>query len=162
MVDVGDMMGSLDPSMVVVTACDGRERDGCLVGFSTQCSIDPARYLVCLSKANRTYELARSSSCLVVHVLRDDPRDRALAEHFGGRTEHDHADKLADVDWRPGPDGAPVLADCDWFAGRVIACHDLGDHVGFVLDVSDADGDGVDEPPLRFRAVQHVDAGNPA
>ena len=53
---------TLDTPMVIVTARAGDEIDGCLVGFSTQCSIDPAHYLVCLSTNNRTYEIARSAS----------------------------------------------------------------------------------------------------
>ena len=56
-----DLTGELDFSMLVVTAFDGRERAGCLVGFSTQCSIDPPRYLVCISTANHTARVAAGS-----------------------------------------------------------------------------------------------------
>jgi flavin reductase (DIM6/NTAB) family NADH-FMN oxidoreductase RutF len=41
------IMGSLDYPMLVVTAAAAGERAGCLVGFATQASIDPARFLVC-------------------------------------------------------------------------------------------------------------------
>src|SRR5262249_20886024 len=55
-----ELMTSVDYPMLVVTvrAANG-DQDGCLVGFATQCSIDPAHYLVLLSKQNRTYELAQ-------------------------------------------------------------------------------------------------------
>ena len=51
---------SLDGPMAIVTAFDGRERSGCLVGFHTQCSIAPSRWIVCISKKNHTYGIAPS------------------------------------------------------------------------------------------------------
>ena len=72
-------------------------------GFSTQCSIDPLRYLVGLSVTNRTYELAMRASTLVVHVLHDTPSDRALASWFGEHTARD-TDKFRPVRLDdPGP-----------------------------------------------------------
>jgi flavin reductase (DIM6/NTAB) family NADH-FMN oxidoreductase RutF len=151
---------TIDTPMFVVTASDGRERDGCLVGFATQCSIHPPRYLVCLSVKNRTTRIARDSRTLVVHVLREHQRD--VARLFGGETGDD-VDKLAEVDWHAGPDGVPVLDGCDWFAGRVRARHDdLGDHEGFVIDVVDARFDAPAHAQLGFQAVRGMDPGHPA
>ncbi|MDH6565840.1 flavin reductase (DIM6/NTAB) family NADH-FMN oxidoreductase RutF [Streptomyces sp. SAI-117] len=82
----------LDPDMCVVTAAAGGERAGCLVGFASQCSMEPVRYVVWLSKANRTYRVARTASRLAVHLLTRE--QRALAELFGGRTG-DRTDKFA-------------------------------------------------------------------
>src|SRR4051794_28934179 len=103
--------------MFVVTAFDGQERDGCLVGFATQCSIHPPRFLVCLSNKNRTTRIAVKSRRLVVHSLRAD--QHAFAELFGGETG-DEVDKLAQVAWHEGADGVPVVAGCDWFSGPVL------------------------------------------
>ncbi len=112
------IVAGIDSPMFVVTAFDGRERDGCLVGFATQCSIDPPRFLVCLSVKNRTTRIARNASVLAVHVLRDD--QHAVAELFGGNTEDDATiDKFASIGWHDGPHSVPVLEGCDWFAGRV-------------------------------------------
>ncbi|WP_206328591.1 flavin reductase, partial [Streptomyces sp. Tu 4128] len=72
----------LDPDMCVVTAAAGGERAGCLVGFSSQCSIDPIRYVVWLSEVNRTYRVASSADVLAVHLLARD--QRGTAELFGG------------------------------------------------------------------------------
>lgn len=126
------LAGSLDYSLFVVTACEGTRREGCLIGFQTQCSFDPARFLACLSKENRTYRMALRVDALAVHVV---PRSRrALAELFGGLTGDD-VDKFARCAWHPGPRGLPILDDCpSWFAGEIRARHDLGDHVGFLLD----------------------------
>jgi len=148
--------------LVIVTARDGEAADGCLVGFSTQCSIDPVRYLVCLSNANRTYDLARRAPVLIVHTLRDAVLDRALARLFGGETEFE-VDKLSQCQWDEGPGGAPVLRGLDWFAGRVLDQVDLGDHTGFMLAV-EASGSAarVDEAPLTYIEMRDLEAGNPA
>ena len=85
-----------------------------------------------LSKENHTYEVARRSDLLVVHVLR--PSDRELARHFGEQTG-DSTDKFREVDWSPGPGRVPVLAGVDWFAGRIQQRFDCGDHVAHLLAV---------------------------
>jgi flavin reductase (DIM6/NTAB) family NADH-FMN oxidoreductase RutF len=154
--------GTIDYPMYVVTAAAGGERAGCLVGFTTQCSIDPARFLVCLSKANYTYRVAQRASVLAVHLLARD--DEALAELFGSETG-DEVDKFARCAWSPGPEGTPVLDDAvAWFAGRVVERIDLGDHVGHVLAPLPGEG-GVREDErdyYSFRQGRRMEPGHPA
>src|SRR5262249_1480287 len=88
---------------------------GCVVGFHTQCSIEPQRYAVWLSKANLTYRVALFATHLAVHVLPAD--DRSLLQLFGG-TSGDHTEKFALCDWFPGPGGVPLWAGCP--AGVVV------------------------------------------
>ena len=152
---------AVDPPMVVVTARADDEMDGCLVGFSTQCSIDPTRYLVCLSKANRTYEIACEATNLVVHLLPDNAIGLWLARIFGELTA-DAADKLSMCAWGPGPNGVPVIASCDWFGGAILDRVDLGDHVGFVLDVDAGNATRVTDAYLGYSSVRSLEAGNPA
>jgi flavin reductase (DIM6/NTAB) family NADH-FMN oxidoreductase RutF len=126
------IVGRLDYPMFVVTALVGEERAGCLVGFATQCSIDPARFLVCMSDKNRTTRLLEHGDAMVVHLA---PEDAAhIVELFGGETGDD-TDKFARADWKPGPEGLPLLADCpSWFAGRIVERLPLGDHIGHILE----------------------------
>jgi flavin reductase (DIM6/NTAB) family NADH-FMN oxidoreductase RutF len=146
--------------MFIVTAVDGDgERAGCLVGFATQCSIDPPRFLTCISRANRTFEVATRAEIVVVHFL--GRAQIALAELFGSQTG-DEVDKFQLCEWQPGPGGAPVLSGVPgWFAGRVLARHDLGDHVGLWLEPVEAHDNG---GPLDvgYQAVKGVDPGHPA
>ena len=122
----------LDPPMYVVTADDGSDRSGCLVGFATQCSIRPPHFLVCLSVLNHTERVARRANALAVHLL--GTSDHGLAKHFGGLTG-DETDKFAGVAWHHGVLGAPVLDDVPAaFEGLVLERRVLGDHVGYVLD----------------------------
>ena len=148
----------LDYPMFVVSAAADGEVDACLVGFTTQCSIEPSRFAVFLSKANRTYEIARTARTLIVHRVRAEQLD--VAEHFGGSSEHDDAGKLAEWKWSAGPDGAPVIADCDWFAGRIEAQFDVGDHVAFVL--APFGGHCGRGRQLGFQAARDIEAGRPA
>jgi flavin reductase (DIM6/NTAB) family NADH-FMN oxidoreductase RutF len=152
---------TIDTPMVIVTTRAGDEMDGCLVGFSTQCSIHPTHYLVCLSKKNRTYEIARHASTLVVHMLHKGEHDRSLAELFGEQTARD-SDKLAQCKWNPGPDGVPVLESCDCFGVPIIRHTDLGDHVGFVIDVQFGRAERTDQPYLGLAEVRELNPGNPA
>src|SRR5688500_14810059 len=115
---VHELVSTIDYPMYIVTAAAGGERAGWLVGFTTQCSIDPPRFLVCLSDKNRTFRVARRAEVLVVHLVPET--EDALARLFGSETGDD-VDKFARCEWTPGPHGAPVLAACrNWFAGRVL------------------------------------------
>ncbi|WP_432027611.1 flavin reductase family protein [Streptomyces sp. 1222.5] len=151
-------LARLNPDMCVVTAAADGERAGCLVGFASQCSIDPPRFAVWLSKVNHTYHVARAAQHLAVHLLTRDQRD--LAELLGGETG-DEIDKFAQLDWWEGPGGAAVLADAAaWFVGTILHRTDGGDHVGFVLDPVRWGG-GRDGPLLKLSHVSGIDAGHP-
>jgi len=153
-------MAALDPPVLIVTAEAGGERAGCLVGFATQSSIRPPRFLVCISRVNRTYRVAVRAQALIVHLV---PQAAAgLAELFGG-SSGDEVDKFAAVPWRRGPRGAPLLTELgSWFAGTVLDRVGLGDHVGFLLEpVAGAVRDG-DGPLLRLRDAHRIAPGHPA
>ena len=154
-----DLMADTDPPMLLVTTAAGDERAGCLVGFATHCSIDPPRFLVCLSKRNRTYRVARRAKALAVHALPQDAGD--LAELFGGQTGDD-VDKFARCDWRPGPEGVPLVERCgNRFAGAIESRHDVGDHVAFLLSPLEASRRGA-ITPLRFRHTRRIEPGHEA
>jgi flavin reductase (DIM6/NTAB) family NADH-FMN oxidoreductase RutF len=155
------LVGGLDYPMYVVTAAAGDRRSGCLVGFGTQCSIEPPRYWVCLSKTNRTYQVAKEAVALGVHVL--GPEDGELARLFGEETGDD-VDKFERSRWERAPDGVtPVLTSCQrWFVGRVVGRVDVGDHVSFLLHplwASAGDGAG---PALGFQDTKGLDPGHEA
>jgi flavin reductase (DIM6/NTAB) family NADH-FMN oxidoreductase RutF len=150
--------GSDYPMFIVTAAADGR-RSGCLVGFATQASIDPARLLVMISKVNHTFEVAERASSLVVHFLHENNVD--LARLFGEQTG-DEVDKFENCEWKRGPDGTPVLLGVrGWVAGGILARLDAGDHVAHVISVTDA---ALDQPgrQLGFQAIRGMHPGHPA
>lgn len=64
-----DLVAALDYPMFVVTVHAEDELSGCLGGFASQTSIDPSRFLVGLSKRNRTFRIAADATHLAVHVF---------------------------------------------------------------------------------------------
>ncbi|MCH5677469.1 flavin reductase family protein [Streptomyces gilvus] len=159
MTDIDTFTDRLNPDMCVVTASAGGRRAGCLVGFFSQCSIQPARFAVWISKANHTYDVARRADCLAVHLLTRE--QHAQAELFGGRTGG-RTDKFARTPWTEGYGGSAILDDvAAWFVGTVESHIDGGDHVGFVLAPVQWGG-GTDGPLLRLRDALDIDPGHPA
>ncbi|HEX8074067.1 MAG TPA: flavin reductase family protein [Thermoleophilaceae bacterium] len=154
------LVGSLDYPMFIATTRGAGERAGCLVGFATQCSIDPPRFLVCVSDKNRTYRVIESGAeAMVVHVAPRDAHD--LVELFGGDTG-DEEDKFEHCEWRDGPEGVPVLSACpSWFAGWLVDRVRLGDHVGYVLEPFDGAADP-DLRPYPFARAKRIEPGHEA
>ena len=152
------IISGLEYPMIVATVTADGERAGCLVGFSTQCSIDPARYAVFISKQNHTFRVATRAEMLVVHILRRG--DKQLARIFGEETG-DAVSKFEQCSWHAGPGGAPVLDSCDWFAGRILERVDAGDHVLHILDITDEGrATRTDQGVLGFQDVRDLEAGH--
>ncbi|MFL0174805.1 flavin reductase family protein [Mycobacterium sp. SMC-21] len=155
-----DFVDLLDYPMFVVTVQAGGQTAGCLVGFATQASIDPPRFLVGLSTANHTTSIARTATHLAVHLL---PRDELkLAELFGGETG-DAVDKFERCAWHVGPEGSAVLDSAlAWFVGEIIARFDMGDHVGHLLAPVAGGDSGTGGKPVFFDDVKDLSPGHGA
>jgi flavin reductase (DIM6/NTAB) family NADH-FMN oxidoreductase RutF len=155
-----DLVTLLDYPMYVVTAASGDEVSGCLVGFASQTSIKPPRFLVGLSKNNRTFRVARHATHLGVHLVASE--HLALAELFGGRTGDD-VDKFAQCDWFKGPYDVPILSDAaGWFVGSVCDRFVLGDHVGHLLEPVAGQPPGDLERWVTFADVRDLEPGHKA
>jgi flavin reductase (DIM6/NTAB) family NADH-FMN oxidoreductase RutF len=157
--DFNELVGDLDYPMFIVTTRAEGEMAGCLIGFATQCSIDPPRFLVCLSNKNRTFRVALGADALAVHFVPSSAEH--LVELFGGESG-DETDKFARCEWRQGPAGLPILNECDnWFAGRILDRHELGDHFGFLLEPIDFhNGTPLDE--FTFHRARRIEPGHEA
>ena len=154
--DAQRLLAHLDYPMFIVTARDGRELAGCLIGFATQTSIHPPRMLVCLSRENRTIRVARRSPALAVHLVPADRLD--LAELFGGETGDD-VDKFLLCAWDEGPQGLPIIRGCPgWLVGEVLERHEMGDHVGHLLDP--VDGSMTGDEGLSFHRARVIEPGH--
>jgi flavin reductase (DIM6/NTAB) family NADH-FMN oxidoreductase RutF len=154
------LVSHLDNPMFIVTAVSERGRAGCLVDFATQCSIDPPRWYVGISKLNRTFGIAVGAEVVVVHAL--VPENLRLARLFGEETGDD-IDKFSRAEWHTGPDGrSAVLTECPrWFAGEVVDRYDPGDHLGLLLApfAAECRDSG---PQLGFQGVRDLNPGHPA
>lgn len=149
--EFGELASHLDYPMFIVTAAAGDERSGCLVGFATQCTIEPPRFVVFISDKNHTYRVARNATHLGVHLVPEDGEE--LARLFGEESGDD-VDKFSRCQWRPGHADVPVLTRCgDRFVARIVDRFDAGDHGGFIVEPVEVWADGRGFFPFR-RAVE--------
>jgi flavin reductase (DIM6/NTAB) family NADH-FMN oxidoreductase RutF len=155
-----ELVSASDPSMVIVTTVADGHRSGCLVGFHTQCSIDPHRYAVWLSELNHTCRVGAAAEHFAVHWVPADRHD--LAALFGGTTG-DEVDKFARCDWTEGLGGVPLLDACpDRFIGRRVAWLDVdADHRCAILEPVAVERSGTTSEPLRLGDTSDIDAGHP-
>ena len=156
--DFAELIASLDPAMAVVTTMSDRERAGCLIGFHAQSSIDPARYVVWLSKANHTFRVGLHARYFAVHFLGE--ADIEVARLFGTQSGDD-VDKFACCSWEPGPEGLPLLADCPhrFTATRIALLDEGGDHVCFVLQPLEV-APAAPFQPLRLSGTTNLTPGH--
>jgi flavin reductase (DIM6/NTAB) family NADH-FMN oxidoreductase RutF len=157
--DADAFVDGLNYSMLLVTVRDGDTRSGCLIGFSTQTSINPFRYLVCLSRKNATTRVAMEANHLAVHQIGEDQVE--LSKLFGEQTG-DEIDKFAHCDWVDGPAGVPLLTGCPaWLVGRIEARFILGDHQGMLL-APVAAGREREARSITFATLPPMDPGHGA
>jgi flavin reductase (DIM6/NTAB) family NADH-FMN oxidoreductase RutF len=150
------LVATLDYPLYVVTTAARDGPTGCLIGFATQCSIHPPRFLACISKKNHTLLPATEASFVAVHIVEE--KDKQIAELFGGETG-DEVDKFARVSWHSAH-GAPILDACArWFVGSVLRQIDLGDHVGFLLEPVETRQDAPAEQ-LTFQRARDIEPGH--
>ncbi|MCV7381676.1 flavin reductase [Mycobacterium alsense] len=147
------------PMYVVTTRADGVSA-GCLVGFATQTSIHPPRFMVGLSTKNHTFRVASGASHLAVHLFDREHLD--VAELFGTQTG-DTVDKFGRCSWRPGPAQLPILEDAAaWFVGKIVDRFSLGDHVGHLLEPVDGRPPQDLERWVSFGDVRDLQPGHEA
>ena len=152
------LVAAFDYPMFVLTAQVDGEHAGCLVGFATQCSIDPPRFAIWVSDKNHTFAVATKADHVGVHLV-----DHELAELFGTATG-DEVDKFARCHWHEGPYGVPVLDGATGgFIGRVLdEIPVAGDHLGLLLEP--VDSWLADDPShhVQFQDVKDLDPGHEA
>jgi len=153
---IDDLVAAADQALVVFTTAAGDQRSGCLVGFHTQCSIEPFQYAVWISKANRTYRLVPFASHFAVHFLR--PGDEQVAELFGAETGDD-IDKFARCSWTEAAGGVPLLAGMPAavFERRSLF-EEEGDHICIVGEPVRVEPQ--DFTPMRLSAAEHLEPGH--
>ncbi len=151
---------TVDYPLVVYTAItDTGEMSGCLVGFTTQCSIQPPRFLICLSKLNHSYFVSERAHAMAIHLLGRDQGD--VADLFGSTTG-DRLDKFERCQWHPGPSGAPILDRCAaWLEGREIDRWSVGDHEALLMHPRSG-GRGQGPGLLTLRTAPDIHPGHPA
>ena len=144
-----DTLGQFATGVVIATGC----LEGTPAGFAAQSfaslSLDPPLVALCPSKSSASWPRLRASGHFCINILSDGQQD--ISDLFA----QTGIDKFADLAWRPGQTGSPVLAgvlayiDCE-----LAEEHDAGDHtiaIGRVRDLGMLDGQG--SPLLYWRGA---------
>jgi flavin reductase (DIM6/NTAB) family NADH-FMN oxidoreductase RutF len=142
---------------VAVTTCRGRERNGLIVNSALRASLSPEklRLSIIVHKFNHSHDMIFESGVFTAHIL--DAQQMDLVVRLGCASGRD-LDKLADVSYRPGETGAPILDDCHaYFECRVVNAMDTGPSTIYLGAVETAGGEGRGE----VMTSQHVRAGLP-
>lgn len=148
-------------AVLIVTAAAPSGPVGCLVGFATQCSIEPRHFLVCLSKANHTWHALAASTPVRLGVHLVPAEAESLARRFAGETGDD-VDKFTGLAWTPGRGGVPLLDECpDRFVGVEVDRMDVGDHVAVVCAIESVEA-GAPRDVVMVGDLADVTPGNPA
>lgn len=143
----------LTQGVYVIGVADGATVNAFTAAWVMQVSFDPVLVALSINPHNASYAVLTRGRCFSVNVLGKHQLD--LAARFGRPST---ADKLADVDWSPGPTGAPLLSGAlAWLDCRVGDRHPAGDHelvVGRVVDghLMDAAAE-----PLTYRDTGTLD-----
>lgn len=123
-----DSLAQFATGVAVICA---RGPDDRFVGFTANSfnsvSLDPPLVVWSLNRRARSLAAFESSERYAINVLAHDQVD--LARRFS----RPHADRFADVGYRLGAAGAPLITGCvAWFECRHHVWHRAGDHVLFI------------------------------
>jgi flavin reductase (DIM6/NTAB) family NADH-FMN oxidoreductase RutF len=125
----------LDRELWLVTAQAGGRAGGLIATFVSPASIVPEqpRMLVGLAKTHHTHGLVEASDAFALHLLGAQQLDWVW--RFGLASGRD-ADKFADLPFRTGATGSPLLDDAvGWLDCRVEARLDTGDRTVYLAEV---------------------------
>jgi 3-hydroxy-9,10-secoandrosta-1,3,5(10)-triene-9,17-dione monooxygenase reductase component len=136
--------------VVVVTAVSGGRPVGLTCQSFSSLSLDPPLVMFGAALGSRTWPEVRAAARFAVNILADDQ------EEISRRFARTGADKFADLGWRPGATGAPLLdgalahVECE-----LVTTHPGGDHeiaVGRVVALEERAADG-SHPLLFYRSA---------
>ncbi|MDY3551569.1 flavin reductase family protein [Gemmata sp. JC717] len=116
----------LTNGVYVIGVVDGEHCNAFTAAWVMQVSFQPLLLALSVNPGHHSYPLLRTGRAFAVSVLSSDQLD--LARHFGTQSGRD-IDKLAEVTWRAGATGAPILtAAAAYFDCQVVGDTEAGDH----------------------------------
>ena len=130
---------NLTYGLFLLTAREGERDNGCIINTAVQVANDPARISISVIKQNLTCEMILRTGQFNISAI-TNKADFELFKRFGMQSGRD-VDKFADFTWTDrsengllyltGPSNA-------FFSAKVTEYFDLGSHILFVAEVTDA------------------------
>jgi flavin reductase (DIM6/NTAB) family NADH-FMN oxidoreductase RutF len=134
---------------VVTTRSRGGEIAGLTASSFTSVSLDPPLVLFCLAHTSTSKPAFDDTNGFVVNILNES--QQAMSSRFAQQG----GDKFADIGWRPGLHGMPLLDDAlAQLECRITARHPGGDHTIVVGEVERIDVRD-DQPLIFYRGAYH-------
>lgn len=133
-------MYQLSYGLFVLSAKEGEFQNGCIVNTAIQVTSDPNRISVTVNKANLTCEMIDRTGEFNVSVL-TEATPFAIFQHFGFQSGRDK-NKFEGWGFKgTAKNGIYYLTNCTnaYISGKVIQKIDLGTHIMFIADVTDAE-----------------------
>lgn len=138
------VLGSFVTGVTVVTTLDGDgQPQGVTANSFSSVSLDPPLVLWSQALSARSFGAFRNSERFVINILAAD--QTAISRRFA----QSGGDKFADVAWRPGLSGMPVIEGCiACLECRKVAAHPGGDHLIYIGEVEHVER--AERKPLAF------------
>jgi flavin reductase (DIM6/NTAB) family NADH-FMN oxidoreductase RutF len=129
------VLSNFAAGVTVVTTLDAERRPHGLTATAfTSVSLDPPLVLVCIDKRAETFPQFEPAGIFAVNFLALDQ------QHVSQRFAKHGGDKFAEVNWRPGALGAPLLeGTVGYVECRIKHAYEGGDHVIYVGEIEAAD-----------------------
>ncbi len=140
--------------VAIVTTTDANGQPaGMTVNSFASVSLEPALVLWSVGEHAPEFATFIAASATAIHVL--GASQVALSNRFANPT----VDKFDGIDWRPGDQGTPLLADCPvCLQCTAVQTIEAGDHRILVAQVESVDVRH-DEAPLLFYASGYREIG---
>ena len=152
------VLGLFERTAWILTARDGEEMSGLVATFVNTASLVPAlpRLVTGLARHHYTWDLIRRSRSFAAHVIDEAQSD--LIWRFGLASGR-QVNKFADLAWRRGQTGSPVLERAmAWLDCAVEAELDIGDRTIYVAAVLDG---GVNRAGTPLTANRILEVATP-
>jgi flavin reductase (DIM6/NTAB) family NADH-FMN oxidoreductase RutF len=118
----------------VLTTRHKEKINAMIVSWATQISYDPPMILIAVHPKRYSHQLIEKSKCFALHIIGHTQQE--MIKRMMGP---DPFAKFANLDWRPGLTGCPILNDClAWFECQIKQQHQPGNHTLFMGQVLNA------------------------
>lgn len=126
-----------------------KKMNGCIINTVTQVTDNPKQIMVAINKQNLTCELIQKSGIFSISVL-SQTAPFSLFQHFGFQSGRE-TDKFVDIPFAMTKQELPYLTkhSIAYFDCKVISSLDLGTHMMFIAQVTDANVIS-DEKPMTY------------
>lgn len=139
------VLGHYPTGVAVITASTESGPVGMAMNSFTALSLDPPLVLFCPAESSTTWPVLRKAGSIAVNVLSAGQESASRA--FAARG----ADRFDQVEWLPGGNGAPLLADAlGWLECTVQAEYPAGDHTVVIAKIEQMGVHGAITDPLVF------------